>query len=94
VVSSVKSPGLACHKLLLVEEIAADLMDDGATDQENGTVHIAVDLAGAGHDEVVIVALGSSARVDEGGKDVPTDAAVIGIVDSVNVDGRTTYVKE
>jgi microcompartment protein CcmK/EutM len=94
VVSSVKSTGLSSHKLLLVEDVRPDRTDGEGDDRGSATAYIAVDLAGAGLDEVVIVTLGSAARVDKGGMDVPTDAAVIGIVDSVSIDGRTTYIKE
>ena len=90
VVSSVKSSALSRHKLLLVADVDAADMGDGSG---VGPTYVAVDLAGAGHDEVVIVTHGSAARVDVGGIDVPTDAAVIGIVDFVAIGGHQTYAK-
>lgn len=56
-------------------------------------MHVAVDLARAGVGEVVLVVRGSSARVERDGQSVPNDAAVVAIVDSVQLDGRTTFVK-
>lgn len=92
VVASIKSPGLASHKLLLLEPVAAEApMSDGAG--RAADLYVAVDLAGAGVDEVVLVALGSAARVDADCGAAPTDAAVIAIVDSVQLDGVSTFVK-
>lgn len=54
---------------------------------------VAVDLTGAGVSEVVLVVHGSAARVEYEGQSVPTDAAVVAIVDSVQVDGQTTFEK-
>jgi microcompartment protein CcmK/EutM len=92
VVASIKARGLAAHKLLLLEAVPATnplARDDAATPQ----LYVAVDLAGAGVGEIVLVVLGSAARVERDGQSVPTDAAVVAIVDSVQVDGRTTFVK-
>ncbi|MGE5118200.1 MAG: EutN/CcmL family microcompartment protein [Betaproteobacteria bacterium] len=92
VVSSIKASGLSSHKLLLLEAVPAD--DPLGPGEVRGTqLYVAVDLAGAGVGEVVLVALGSAARVDQEGASAPTDAAIVGIVDSVQVDGKTTFVK-
>jgi microcompartment protein CcmK/EutM len=95
VVASIKASGLTAHKLLLLELVSADNpLGCGAEDHRDRiTVHTAVDLAGAGVGEVVLVTLGSAARVDPVGQAVPTDAAVIAIVDSVQLDGETTFMK-
>lgn len=94
VVATVKVPGLSAHKLLLVEAVSADSplasVDDSGLAQ---TLYVAVDMAGAGVGEIVLVTLGSAARVDHQGQSAPTDAAIVGIVDSVQVDGRATFVK-
>ena len=42
---------------------------------------VAVDLVGAGEGDVVLVALGAAARETEQTRGVPTDAAVVAIVD-------------
>jgi carbon dioxide concentrating mechanism protein CcmL len=56
-------------------------------------VFVATDTVGAGVDDIVLVALGSAARVPEQLRAAPNDAAVVGIVDSINSEGITTVVK-
>jgi microcompartment protein CcmK/EutM len=46
---------------------------------------------GAGQGEMVLISQGSSARFTPETEKLPIDAAVIGIVDSVNVEGRTVF---
>jgi ethanolamine utilization protein EutN len=91
VVSSVKVDGLSSHKLLYVQ----DVHPEGPWEDDNaqGEIYVAIDLAGAGNNEIVLVTLGSAARIDVGGAAVPTDAAVVGIVDTVQFSGKTTYFK-
>ena len=43
---------------------------------------VAVDQAGAGIDDLVLVALGSAARMQTGCQDASIDAAIVGIVDN------------
>jgi microcompartment protein CcmK/EutM len=89
VVSTMKQDGLHGLKLLLVEAL------DPATGKtaRNALPYVAVDLTGAGTGEVVVVTRGSAARVPAGNGTVPTDAAVVAIVDSVIVDGKQTFDK-
>ena len=47
---------------------------------------VAVDAAGAGIGDDVLVSQGSSARTVFAGGDVPVDAVIVGIIDSVEVD--------
>ena len=95
VVASIKASGLAARKLLLLEPVAAaNPLASGAGDPESTAVYVAIDLVGAGVGEVVLVTLGSAARVAPDGQTAaPTDAAVIAIVDSVQLDGEPTFVK-
>ncbi|MCW5657073.1 MAG: EutN/CcmL family microcompartment protein [Burkholderiaceae bacterium] len=95
VVASVKARGLAAHKLLLLQPVEASdpLGEFASKDAEPLQMYVAVDFAGAGVGEVVLVVHGSAARVEREGQSVPTDAAVVAIVDSVQLDGRTTFVK-
>ena len=63
----------------IVEKINQDLTAKKQTE-------IAVDTVGAGDGETVIVVGGSSARMSNGKKtDLPVDAAIIGIVDTVEI---------
>jgi microcompartment protein CcmK/EutM len=90
VVASVKAPGLAAHKLLLVEAVSPS---DPLMRSEATPLYVAVDLAGPGLGEVVLVTQGSAARGDRDGQSAPTDAAIVAIVDSVQLDGVATFVK-
>lgn len=49
---------------------------------------VAVDIIGAGIGDRVIVTKGSSARASFDIKEIPIDAAIIGIVDNLEVDSR------
>lgn len=95
VVASIKAKGLVAHKLLLLESVSAcePLKAPTRPDVEPKQMFVAVDLAGAGIGEVVLVAQGSAARIEREGQSVPTDAAVVAIVDSVQIDGQTTFTK-
>lgn len=99
VVASIKAAGLASHKLLLLEPVAAaDPLAAGevpaeVADDRSRELYVAVDLVGAGVGEVVLVTLGSAARVAADGQATPTDAAVVAIVDAVQLDGRSTFDK-
>jgi microcompartment protein CcmK/EutM len=46
---------------------------------------VAVDTVDAGVGETVLIVSGSSARMASGMKDCPIDAAIVGIVDAVEV---------
>ncbi len=50
-----------------------------------GAYLVAVDTVDAGMGETVLIVSGSSARMAAGMKDCPVDAAIVGIVDSVQV---------
>jgi microcompartment protein CcmK/EutM len=50
-----------------------------------GNYLVAIDTVDAGVGETVLVVSGSSARMAAGLKDCPVDAAVIGIVDTVDI---------
>jgi len=67
-------------KLLLVQPLNLD-------DSPRGNVVLAVDGVGAGvHEKVLLVVEGRAANEALGTKGAPVDAAVIGIVDHVDVD--------
>ena len=54
---------------------------------------IAVDAVGAGLDEVVLYASGSSARQTVYTDGKPVDATIMGIIDSITVEGESVYTK-
>ncbi len=86
VVATRKEPELEGLKLLLVR--AAD-----AEGKATGGLVVAIDAVGAGVDELVLYASGSSARQTVVTKDRPVDATIMAIVDEVAVDGKVTYTK-
>jgi microcompartment protein CcmK/EutM len=88
VVSTVKQPGLHSYTLLLIETI-----DPATGEAAEQASYVAVDLTGAGPGETVVVSRGSAARVGDGLAPVPTDAAVVAIVDSVVFEGAQTFSK-
>jgi len=79
VVATRKDPRLEGKKLLILKPITPDGKD------EAGYV-ISVDTVSAGVRETVIAVSGSSARMAEGCKDRPVDAAIVGIVDQISRD--------
>jgi len=78
VVATRKDERLTGRKLLVCRLIDVDGKD------EKGHL-VAVDTVGAGIHEVVLIVQGSSARMASGLKESPVDAAVVGIVDTVEV---------
>jgi len=79
VVASRKDPRLEGKKLLVCR-----LVDPDGKDEKGHFV--AVDTVAAGIGENVLIVQGSSARMAQGCKDTPVDAAIVGIVDQVSQD--------
>lgn len=79
VVATRKDPRLEGKKLLICRLVDPDGKD------EKGYI-IAVDTVQAGLREDVLIVQGSSARMAQGCKDIPVDAAIVGIVDQVSQD--------
>jgi ethanolamine utilization protein EutN len=79
VVATRKDPRLEGKKLLIVKPVTPDGED------ESGYV-VSVDTVSAGYRETVLLVAGSSARMAEGCKDTPVDSAIVGIVDTVQLD--------
>jgi ethanolamine utilization protein EutN len=52
---------------------------------------VVVDTVGAGEGDVVLCVQGSCARFTPGTKELPIDAAIIGIVDTVQVKAKTIF---
>jgi microcompartment protein CcmK/EutM len=85
-VASRKEELLEGMKFLVVRQLGVD-------NQETGGYVVAVDAVGAGVDEVVLYASGSSARQTDITKDKPCDAVIMAIVDTWEVDGEEKYRK-
>jgi ethanolamine utilization protein EutN len=81
VVATQKSEKLAGAKLLLVQPLAPD-------DTPRGAPLLTIDSVGAGVGEKVLVVIEGRAAGDAlRRKAAPVDAAIIGIVDRVTIDG-------
>jgi ethanolamine utilization protein EutN len=78
VVATRKDERLVSSKLLVARPI-------DPSGQPEGHYLVAVDTVDAGVGETVLIVSGSSARMASGLKDTPVDAAVIGVVDHVDV---------
>ena len=85
-ICTVKDTRLEACKMLLV-------CNTDAAGEVIGEPYIAQDMVGAGPDELVVVVEGSSARVAVGDINKPVDAAIVGILDSLQFEGETTFKK-
>jgi microcompartment protein CcmK/EutM len=85
-VATIKVPSLQGHRLLLARE--ADI--DG---KPHGEPFVAVDTVDAGTSDLVIVTEGSSARYSDLTRDLPVDAVVVGVLDSLETGGKFTFQK-
>jgi ethanolamine utilization protein EutN len=78
VVATRKDPRLVSNKLMVARPVDPRGKADGA-------YLVAVDTVDAGIGETVLIVSGSSARMAAGMKDCPIDAAIVGIVDTVDI---------
>ena len=90
VVATKKDESMVGRKLLLVRPKLVDESDPSRFRDGINTI-VAVDTVGAGEGELVMFCQGSSARQAGGLKKIPVDAAVVAIVDSVDVLGKKVY---
>jgi ethanolamine utilization protein EutN len=81
VVATRKDPRLVSQKLLVARPI--DPRDPRG--KVDGGLLVAVDTVDAGVGETVLIVSGSSARMASGMKDCPVDAAVVGIIDTIDL---------
>ena len=79
VVATRKDPRLVSNKLMVVRGV-------DPRGKAEGNYLVAVDTVDAGVGETVLVVSGSSARMASGLKDCPVDAAIVGIVDAVDIN--------
>lgn len=89
-VASHKVASMVGQKLLIVEPLRVDEKDQSSL-KPTGRTFVVVDTLGAGEGEVVLCVQGSSARYTPETKSLPVDAAIIGIVDHVQVGAATIF---
>ncbi len=92
VVATQKVASMKGHKLLIVEPYRIDAGRDRLV--TTGRTFVAVDTVGAGQGEYVLIVQGSSARLTPETKNLPVDALIIGIVDTVRVDQQCVFNRE
>lgn len=86
VVSTCKDEKLNGSKLLIVNLLTPEV-------KPTSTYLVAVDTVGAGEGEVVLIVRGSSARMAKNMTTTPTDTSIIGIVDTLEVEGKVVFQK-
>ncbi len=86
VVSTRKEQSISGLKLLVVRP----LDEEG---RETGNAIVSADAVGAGPDEIVLIAAGSSARQTTATDKRPIDSVVMAIVDSWNIGDAVKYKK-
>ena len=79
VVATRKDPRLVSNKLMVVRAI-------DPRGKADGNYLVAVDTVDAGVGETVLIVSGSSARMASGLKDCPVDAAIVGIIDAIEMN--------
>ena len=79
VVATRKDARLVSNKLMVVRPV--DPRGKG-----EGSYLVAVDTVDAGVGETVLIVSGSSARMAAGLKDCPVDAAIVGIIDEIEMN--------
>lgn len=88
VVCTQKDHRMEGTKLLIVQPVSlVDLSDEGKP-------LVAVDTVGAGNGEIVMVCSGSSARQTSRTVNTPTDASIMGILDTIELQGTVLYHKD
>jgi len=90
IVSTAKVENLGGKKLLLVEIITAR----GPRLQGTGRHLVCVDAVGAGVGELVLTVQGRAARMVPEMGDVPADALIVGIIDSLQAAGQRLELPE
>ena len=88
VVATRKDERLQGRKLLVCRPVSPDGVPEGSN------YVVAVDTVGAGSHETVLLVSGSSARMAGGFKESPVDNAIVGIVDTIELDVESRETRE
>lgn len=81
-----KEETLSGLKLMVVKEVE--------TNKTDGDTFVAADVVGAGVGERVLVVSGSTARRALGKDDIAIDSAIVGIIDTLEVDRELKMLSE
>jgi microcompartment protein CcmK/EutM len=86
-ISTIKDDKIKGSKLLVVQD------SDHEGKEPLGIPYVAVDLVDAGEGDLVLTCHGSAARQTNLTKDCPVDAVIMGVLDSLYVDGEVVFQK-
>jgi microcompartment protein CcmK/EutM len=86
VVATRKDEKLQGVKLLVIRVVDLE-------QKPTGSAFVAVDAVGAGVGEIVLCAQGSSSRLTSVTENRPVDAVIVGIVDTLELEGKIAYQK-
>jgi len=89
-VATQKVESMIGQKLLIVEPLRVNEKNQSDL-KPTGRTFVVVDTVGAGEGEVVLCVQGSSARFTPQTKQLPVDAAIVGIVDQVHVGSKSVF---
>ena len=89
-ISTHKVASMRGQKLLLVEPLRV-VEDDLSELKPTGRSFVVVDTVGAGTGAIVFCVQGSSARFTPETRELPIDAAIVGIIDSISAHGITVF---
>jgi ethanolamine utilization protein EutN len=90
IVATKKDELMVGRKLLMLRPKLVDDKDPTRFKDGANTI-VAIDTVGAGEGELVLFCQGSSARNAQGLKNIPVDAAIVAIIDRVEILGKTIY---
>jgi ethanolamine utilization protein EutN len=90
VVATKKDEQMTGRKLLMLRPKLVDDKDPSRFKDGSNTI-VAIDTVGAGEGELVLFCQGSSARNAQGLKSIPVDAAIVAIIDRVEILGKNVY---
>lgn len=90
IVSTHKVESMVGQKLFIVEPLRVDEKKKDSL-KPTGRSFVVVDTVGAGEGEVVLCVQGSSARYTPQTKTLPIDAAIVGIIDSVQLGDKSIF---
>lgn len=90
VIATTKASTMTGHKMMVVEPLRVD-PETRSKLVTTGRTFVCIDTVGAGQGEVVLIVQGSSARLTPETGKMPVDAAIVGIVDNVNVENKTIF---
>jgi len=86
VVSANKSVGFEGARFLLIEKC-------NHMGHKKGDFLVALDLVGAGYDELIMISESTAARETQATKNKPIDAIIVGIIDTIDENEIIVYKK-